>query len=45
MTHLTHLNRLLVIFSLLTAIIPLSTAAMLLNEAHVLGATILWAMY
>ena len=42
---MSHINRLITIFSLLTVIVPLSATAMLLRETHVLGAAVVWWMF
>ena len=42
---MTHVNRLLIVLSVLTALIPLSIAVLVLQMTHTLGAQIIWMMY
>ena len=42
---MTHINRILIVLSVLTAIIPLSVAALLIEETHNLSAAMIWWMY
>lgn len=43
--HVTHINRLLVILSLLMAVMPVLAVSLLLHGTHVLAAAMMWYVY
>ncbi len=40
--HLTHINRLLIVFSILTAMLPIVAVSLLVHGAHVLAGAVIW---
>ena len=43
--HIHHVNRLLVIVSLLTAIMPVVAVSLLVHSAHVLAGAVIWWVF